>query len=79
LGGIEIDKVAWGSPRRIQVLASIPDLFGPGRTAQMTYYETAAGAEVFAAGAFRLVTLPLRPEVAQLLENLWNHMAPPRD
>lgn len=79
LGGIEIDQVASGSPRRIQVLASIPDLFGPGRTAQMTYYETAVGAEVFAAGSFRLVTLPLRPEVAQLLENLWNHMAQPRD
>ncbi len=78
-GGIEIDKLASESPRGIQVLAEIPDLFGPGRTAQMTYYDTDAGAQVFAAGAFRLVTLPLQPEISQLLENLWNHMAPPRD
>ena len=32
-------------------MAEIPNIFGPGYTAQMTYYETAAGARVFAAGA----------------------------
>lgn len=78
-GGIEIDKIASESPRRIQVLAAIPDLFGPGLTAQMTYYEEPCDAQVFAAGAFRLVTLPLQPEITRLLENLWNHMAPPGD
>ena len=36
------------------MLAEIPNLFGPGFTAQMTYYETPAGAKVFAAGAFTL-------------------------
>ncbi len=36
------------------MLAEIPDLFGKGFTAQMTYYETPSGAKVFAAGAFTL-------------------------
>src|SRR5439155_10427149 len=49
--GIEIDARTAASPRGIQVLARIPDLLGSGRTAEMTYYETAAGAKVFAAGA----------------------------
>ena len=51
-GGIEIDKTGPDSPAGVEVLAEIPNLFGPGFTAQMTYYETAAGAKVFAAGAF---------------------------
>ena len=59
-GGIEIDKTAPTSPKGVHVLAEIPNLFGPGFTAQMTYYETARGAKVFAAGAFRLVTEPLQ-------------------
>jgi hypothetical protein len=74
-GGIEIDHTTPASPPRTQVLAEIRDLFGRGRTAQMTYYETARGARVFAAGAFGLVSLPLRPEVARLLENLWQRLA----
>ena len=49
-GGVEIDHVAKTSPARVQVLAVIPNLFGRGKTAQMTYYETATGARVFAAG-----------------------------
>jgi hypothetical protein len=32
------------------VLARIPDAFGPGKSAEMTYYETRRGAKVFAAG-----------------------------
>jgi len=32
------------------VLATIPDIFGPGRSAEMTYYETKRGAKVFDAG-----------------------------
>src|SRR3954469_6630413 len=52
--GIEIDATAAGSPRGTTVLAEIPNLYGPGFTAQMTYYETSGGAKVFAAGAFTL-------------------------
>ena len=42
--GIEIDATTPISPPGTQVLARVPDLFGPGRSAEMTYYETAAGA-----------------------------------
>ena len=52
--GIEIDRTSPDSPKGVQVIAEIPDLFGPGFTAQMTYYETKGGAKVFAAGAFTL-------------------------
>src|SRR5262245_18963000 len=51
-GGVEIDRVAAGSPGNVEVLAEIPNLFGRGKTAQMTYYEAPSGARVFAAGAF---------------------------
>jgi hypothetical protein len=58
------------------VLAEIPNLFGPGRTAQMSYYETRAGAKVFAAGAFYLTRLlPWDRPVSRLLENLWARLA----
>ena len=40
IGGIEIDKTAPASPPGTKVLAEIPNLFGPGFTAQMTYYRT---------------------------------------
>ena len=49
--GIEIDHVTSDSPIGTRVVAEIPDLFGPGLTAEMAYYETANGAKVFAAGA----------------------------
>src|SRR5438093_8393907 len=49
--GIEIDATTPESPPGTLVLAEIPDLYAPGVTAQMTYYETPAGAKVFAAGA----------------------------
>jgi hypothetical protein len=70
-GGIEIDTTTAASPRNIQIAAEIPDLLGPGRTAQMTYYETKSGARVFAAGAFSLAGSVWDPSVAQLLENVW--------
>ncbi len=76
-GGIEIDEKAPSSPRGTQVLAEIPDVFGPGFTAQMTYYETRAGAKVFAAGAFffhRLLESDRR--TARIVENLWARLAP---
>jgi hypothetical protein len=74
-GGIEIDKTASASPPGVHVLADIRDLFGPGFTAQMTYYETPRGAKVFAAGAFTLAGGALQPVVSRLLENAWEHLS----
>ena len=59
------------------MLARIPNLLGPGKTAEMTYYETAAGAKVFDAGAINFAASATTPPVSQLLENLWNHLATP--
>jgi hypothetical protein len=74
-GGIEIDKTSISSPRGVKVLAEIPNLFGPGFTAQMTYYETRSGAKVFAAGAFTLAGSVIdNPTVTKLLENLWKQL-----
>jgi hypothetical protein len=57
------------------VLARIPDLFGPGRTAEMTYYETPAGARVFSAGALNFGgTVMLWSNVATILDNVWARM-----
>lgn len=69
-GGVEIDHTAPSSPPGTTVVAEIPDLFGPGFTAQMTYYETKAGAKVFAAGAFSLADCADDPTVSVLLQNL---------
>jgi hypothetical protein len=90
-GGIEIDKRAPASPPGLRVLAQIPNLYGPGLTAQMTYYRTRAGAKVFAAGAFDLVEsifepdrpLPdleargAEPAARRMLENLWVELSRP--
>jgi len=73
-GGIEIDHVAPSSPPGTIVVARIPNLMGPGGTADMTYYSTPAGAEVFAAGAF---TLAGAGDAAswRVVANLWNHLS----
>jgi N,N-dimethylformamidase beta subunit-like, C-terminal len=76
-GSIEIDRTAPQSPRGTQVLAEIPNLFGPGFTAQMTYYETPRGAKVFAAGAFTLAGAVNRSDVKPVIENLWARLARP--
>jgi hypothetical protein len=73
--GIEIDAVAPSSPPGTRILAEIPDLLGPGMTAQMTYYETRAGAKVFSAGAFTLAGSIRQPAVRRLLANLWARLA----
>ena len=72
--GIEIDHTAPSSPPGTEVVAEIRNLFGPGKTAQMTYYETPAGARVFAAGAFTLAGQALQPTVSPILENLWTQL-----
>jgi hypothetical protein len=59
------------------VLAEIPDALGPGLTAQMTYYEHASGAKVFAAGVMNFGgQMLLWPETAKLVENVWTQLAP---
>ena len=73
--GIEIDSTSPASPPGTRVLARIPDLMGPGRSAEMTYYETAAGAKVFSAGAIDFAASLHRPEVERMLENLWARLA----
>ncbi len=75
--GIEIDATAPQTPPGTIVLAEIPDLYGPGYTAQMTYYETPAGAKVFAAGAIDVGGTALLPQVSRMLENLWARLAVP--
>jgi hypothetical protein len=75
--GIEIDSRAAASPRDIQVLAHIPDLLGPGRSAEMTYYETPSGAKVFAAGALNFGASLGSPEVDRLLTNVWARLTVP--
>jgi N,N-dimethylformamidase beta subunit-like protein len=77
-GGVEIDQVTRDSPRSVRVVAEIPNLFGPGMTAQMAYYETDAGARVFAAGAFHLMRNVTTDSVVwRLLENIWARLATP--
>ena len=75
--GIEIDSTTADSPPGTVVLADIPDLFGPGLTAQMTYYETPAGAKVFAAGALDFGGSTSDLPMSLMLENLWAKMAGP--
>ncbi|HEY6068009.1 MAG TPA: N,N-dimethylformamidase beta subunit family domain-containing protein [Gaiellaceae bacterium] len=75
--GIEIDSRTSASPRGIQVLARIPDLLGPGRSAEMTYYETAVGAKVFAAGTLNFAASLERPDVDRLLTNVLNRLSVP--
>ena len=74
--GIEIDKSATSSPRDIRVLADLPNLFGPGKTGQMTYYKKGR-AKVFAAGAFGLVDNMQSQAVDVMMENLWAKFSKP--
>jgi hypothetical protein len=75
--GIEIDTTTADSPPGTIVLADIPDLFGPGLTPQMAYYETPRGARVFAAGTLdfggSVYTWPVR----HILDNLWARLSVP--
>src|SRR5947208_4660704 len=75
--GYEIDIRSPATPPGTVLPASIPDLMGPGRTAEMTYYETAAGAKVFAAGALNFAASVEEPVVARLLDNVWARLRRP--
>jgi hypothetical protein len=69
-GGIEADHTSAASPRGTQVLAEIPNVFGSGVSAQMTYYRAPSGAKVFASGAFSLACSVWQPPVRQVIANL---------
>ena len=72
--GIEIDQTTAFTPPNTIVLGEIRDLYGPGLTAQMTYYETDKGARVFSAGVLDFGgSAPLWP-VRRLLDNLWRQL-----
>jgi hypothetical protein len=73
-GGIEADATSLSSPRGTQVIARIPNIFGSGRDAEMTYYELPNGASVFAAGAFTLAESVWSPPVGRMIENLWSRL-----
>ena len=77
--GIEIDMTTPDSPSGVtQVLASIPDLFGPGLSAQMTYYEHPSGAKVFSAGVLDFGgSITWCPPARRLVENVWDRLAAP--
>jgi hypothetical protein len=73
--GIEADATTPSSPSGTQVIATIPNVVGNGRDAEMSYYELPNGAKVFAAGAFTLAGRAWLPAVKQMLENLWVRLA----
>ena len=75
--GIEIDQMSPYTPVGTVVLAEIPDLYGPGLTAQMTYYENGTGAKVFAGGALDFGGSATLWPVRRMLENLWLRLAAP--
>ena len=72
--GIEIDMTTPDSPSGTRVLALVPNLFGLGIHAEMSYYETESGARVFSAGALDFPGVLLYPRGMRLLDNLWRHM-----
>jgi hypothetical protein len=75
--GIEVDATTQWSPPGTTVLAQIPNALGvAGLNAEMAYYETAAGARVFSAGALNFGgQVTLWPETTKLLENVWTRLA----
>jgi hypothetical protein len=75
--GIEIDARTPASPRGTVELARVPNVFGPGRSAEMTYYTTPRGAKVFAAGVMNFGGSALWPTVSRLLDNLWRELSRP--
>jgi hypothetical protein len=72
--GIEIDAVTDSSPSAVQVLAQIPDIFGPGQTAQMTHYQAGNGAQVFDAGVLNFAGTAEDPGIDRMVENLWRRL-----
>jgi hypothetical protein len=59
------------------VLSRIANIFGPGKSAEMAYYTTAAGAKVFASGVINFGGTSLWPGVREMVRNIWNELARP--
>ena len=74
--GIEVDARTPDSPSGVKVLATIPNIFGRGVTAEMTYYAR-RGAKVFAAGVTNFGGSASFPVPSRLLANLWTRLARP--
>jgi hypothetical protein len=75
--GIEFDMTGPFSPPGTTVLATVSPGLGDGTIlGQMTYYETPAGAKVFAAGTLGFSGSD-NPVAAVLFENLWQHLTVP--
>jgi hypothetical protein len=75
--GIEIDAPAPSSPAGVTVVATISDEFGPGQSADMTYYETGNGAKVFDAGVINFGGTARSKPVSTMIENLWARLSSP--
>jgi hypothetical protein len=75
--GIEIDVKTPQSPVGTVVVATIPNLFGDGLSAEMTYYETTAGAKVFAAGTLDFGGSASFWPIRRMLDNLWTRLSAP--
>jgi hypothetical protein len=75
--GIEFDMISPDSPPGTTVLATVSPGLGDGAIlGQMSYYETAAGAKVFAAGTLGFGGSD-NPVASALFQNLWQHLAVP--
>jgi hypothetical protein len=74
--GIEIDTRSKSSPPGTVALARIPNLIG-SHDAEMTYYETAAGARVFSAGVVNFAASITDPAVSRLVDNVWTNLTEP--
>jgi hypothetical protein len=75
--GIEVDSSSSRSPRGTVVLARIGDIFGRGKSAEMTYYETGRGAKVFAAGVLNFGGSVAWQPMRRMMDNLWRHLSAP--
>jgi hypothetical protein len=72
--GAEVDATTKQSPEGTVVLARISRAIGR-RSAEMTYYRTGAGAQVFAAGVLGFASALEQPEVAGLVGNVWARLS----
>ena len=75
--GIEFDMAGPDSPPGTTVLATVSPGLGDGSIlGQMSYYETAAGAKVFAGGTLGFGGSD-NPVASVLFQNLWQHLSVP--
>ncbi len=72
--GIEIDEPDAASPPGTHILATIPNAFGPGKSANMTIYRRGRST-VFDAGAINFGASAHWPTVSRLVSNLWAHLS----